>query len=362
MNWKTELKENVTTVEELKKYITLGADEAIKLSEIIESYPMSIPHYYLSLIDKNDPNDPIRKMSVPSAYETDLSGMLDTSGELENTKVEGLQHKYSQTALILSTNLCAMYCRHCFRKRLVGQSDEEIAKIFDNILDYIKEHTEITNVLISGGDSLLNSNKLIEHYLKNLTEIPHLKLIRFGSRIPVVLPSRIYEDQELLSLFEKYSKQKAIYLVTQFNHPRELTSEAKKAIDALLDSGVIISNQTVLLKGINDNAATLSQLINGLNKFRVIPYYVFQCRPVTGVKAQFQVPLLEAYKIIEEAKAKLHGHGKRFRYIMSHETGKIEILGEISKGEMLFKYHQSKDPSDNGRIFTKQLEENQCWL
>ncbi len=362
MSWKKELKENVTTLEELKSYITLKNEETELLEKIIDNYPMSIPKYYLSLINKEDPKDPIRKMCVPSSEEIDLSGDFDTSGELQNTIIEGLQHKYPQTALILSTNRCAMYCRHCFRKRLVGQSDEEIAKIFHNILSYISDHKEITNVLITGGDAFLNNNKMLEYYLKNLSEIEHIKLIRFGSRVPVVLPSRIYEDEELLSILENYSKKKAIYLVTQFNHPRELTAESKKAIDALLLRGVITSNQTVLLKGINDSPEVLSKLLNGLNEFKIIPYYVFQCRPVSSVKTQFQVPILKSYDIIEEAKTKLNGHGKRFKFVMSHETGKIEILGPLKENKMLFKYHQAKNISDNGRIFIESLEKNQCWL
>ncbi|MGM9974169.1 MAG: KamA family radical SAM protein [Clostridiaceae bacterium] len=362
MNWKESLKNNITTVAALREHITITDEEAVKIQDIIESYPMSIPGYYLSLIDKNDPQDPIKKMCIPSVYEMNLDGELDTSGELSNTKEVGLQHKYPQTALVLSTNLCAMYCRHCFRKRLVGQSDEEIAKAFDAIFDYITDHKEITNILISGGDSLLNSNNILEYYLKKLTSVPHLKLIRFGTRTPVVLPSRIYEDSELLNILKKYSSIKPIYFVTQFNHPRELTEEAKKAVDSLTDNGIVVSNQTVLLKGINDNPEVMIELINRLNQFKIIPYYIFQCRPVSGVKSQFQVPIKKGYSITEETKAHLNGHGKRFRFIMSHESGKIEIIGTLPSGETIFKYHQAKNPADNGSIFIRNIDDNQCWL
>ena len=362
MDWREELKCNVTDVEGLKEYISLSEDEKKQIGDIIGSYPMSITRYYLSLIDKNDPKDPIRKMCIPSYYEMDMDGRFDTSGEKQNTKEEGLQHKYSQTALILSTNVCAMYCRHCFRKRLVGQSDDEIAKAFDKIFDYIVDHKEISNVLISGGDSLLNSNKVIEYYLKKLCQVPHIKWIRFGTRVPVVLPSRIYGDEELLSILMRYSAIKPIYFVTQFNHPRELTEPARRAVESLIDIGIIVSNQTVLLKGVNDQPQVLAQLIDKLNEYKIIPYYVFQCRPVKGVKAQFQVPLMEGSRIVEKAKSMLSGHGKRFRYVLSHETGKIEIVGRLSDSEMIFKYHQSKNPSDSGRVFIESLKEEQCWL
>lgn len=247
MSWQEELKNNVTTIEELAKYIPFESSEIEKLESIVKDFPMSIPRYYLSLIDPNDPNDPIRKMSLPALEELDDAGMWDTSGEASNTKTEGLQHKYAQTTLILSTSKCAMYCRHCFRKRLVGTSDEEVAKTFAPILSYIKEHQEINNVLISGGDSFLNNNQVIAYYLKELSGIEHLDFIRFGTRIPVSLPSRITEDPELIDILREYGKKKTIYVTTQFNHTNELTPQAIASVDLLLSAGVIVNNQTVLL-------------------------------------------------------------------------------------------------------------------
>lgn len=363
MDWRKELKENVTTVKELKHVLPLNMEpeDTNKMEKIIKSYPMSIPKYYLSLIDETNDNDPIKKLCIPSIKETDLSGSFDTSGELDNTVVVGLQHKYKQTALVLSTNKCAMYCRHCFRKRLVGVSDKEVSNHFGEIITYIKEHDEISNVLLSGGDAFLNNNQKIESYLRALSEIEHLDLIRFGTRTPVVFPMRIYEDEELLNILKEYSKKKKIYLITHFNHPKELTSEAKRAINSLITAGVIVKNQTVLLKGINDNSDTMAKLLKDLTRFGVIPYYIFQCRPVSGVKNQFQVPLKKAYQIIQETKAKLNGQGKCFRYVLSNETGKIEILGNM-EDKMIFKYHQAKYEKDQGRLFTLNISENQCWI
>lgn len=363
MDWKSELRNNITQADELKDVLHLTDSQQKHLRKILEQFPMSIPRYYLSLINWDDyRNDPIFKMCIPSLEETDLSGDFDTSGEGDNTVLVGLQHKYQETALILSTHQCAMYCRHCFRKRLVGLSSQETTDNIDVMADYVKRHTEITNVLISGGDAFLNSNRTLEHYLKLFTQIPHLDLIRFGTRTPVVFPMRIYDDPELLALLEKYSRKKQIYVVTQFNHPSELTSEALKAIHSLIKLGIIVKNQTVLLKGINDDPIVLGELLRRLTASGVVPYYIFQCRPVSGVKTQFQVSLRKGYEIVEKAKGMQNGQGKCIRYIMSHKTGKIEILGILSKDELLMKYHQAKDPKDKGRIFTLPVSPGQTWL
>lgn len=362
MDWRQELKHNITTAEELRMHIPMSDEEFAAVKQVSSTYPMSIPLYYLALIDKDDPQDPIRKMCVPAALEADSSGRTDTSGETSNTVMNGLQHKYSKTAMVLSTNICAMYCRHCFRKRMVGISDDETAKMLSNISEYIGKTKCIDNVLLSGGDSLLNSNWIIDQMLSDLTAMDHLNLIRFGTRIPVVMPSRIYGDQELLKLLRKHTEKKQLYVVTQFNHPHEFTEESYRAVRALRDCGVVISNQTVLLRGVNDKPETLSGLMNCLTRFGVVPYYVFQCRPVLGVKERFQVPLLSAVDIIEDAKAMLNGHAKRFKYVMSHETGKLEILARLGQDKILLKYHQAKSPDNAGRILTIKLDSDQCWI
>lgn len=362
MTWQEEFKNNVTTVSELARYLPLSEEEQQRIAAVIAVYPMSISRYYLSLINPNDPEDPIRKMAVPSGWEMiTTKGSFDTSGEQENTKMAGLQHKYPQTSLLLSTNICAMYCRHCFRKRLVGLSDNEIMTQFDQMASYIRNHPELSNILVSGGDSFLNSNHVLDYYLKTLTAIDHLDFIRFGTRLPVVFPQRIYNDESLLTLLKKYNKKKRIHVVTQFNHPNEITIETQRALDALMDCGIVVNNQTVLLKGVNDTPNTMATLMRRLTAVGVIPYYVFQCRPVTSVQTQFQVPLLRGVQIIDETKAMLNGMAKRFRYTMSHVTGKIEILGQFAD-HMLFKYHQAKDQKDQARMFAQHVGAEQCWL
>jgi lysine 2,3-aminomutase len=356
-----KLENSICSVEQLANYVDLSPNEKEQLEQVVQIHPMRVSPYYVSLINWNDPHDPIRKIAVPSFEELNLEGFYDTSGEAENTKMPGLQHKYSETALILATNRCATYCRHCFRKRLVGLPTDEIIKRFEEATEYVEKHGEINNVLISGGDPFVLSNEVIERFLEMLTKIEHLSFIRFGSRTPVTLPSRL-SDPELLGLFKKYSQMdKRLYVVTQFNHPREITPQSVSAVSNLINAGILFSNQTVLLRGVNDNPETLATLMNRLVSIGVTPYYVFQCRPVKRVKHYFQVPICEGVRIVEKAKANCNGHSKRFKYIMSHKTGKVEILG-IMNGEIYFKYHEAKDRGNLGVMFKRRVDEKAGWL
>jgi KamA family protein len=349
------------TIDQLKEFVDLSPREEKKLRQITQRHPMRVTPYYMSLINWNDPDDPIRKMAIPSTEEFNLEGSYDTSGEAENTKMSGLQYKYQETALILATNKCAMYCRHCFRKRLVGLQTKEIIERFEDAAEYIKQHKHINNVLVTGGDPLVLENKVIERVISILSELPQLKFIRFGSRAPVTFPSR-FKDSKLLEILSQYSRpNRRVYVVSQFNHPNEITNQSTTAVDNLIKSGVIVSNQTVLLKGVNDDPVTLANLQNGLVGIGVVPYYVFQCRPVKRVKSHFQVPLCRGIEIVEKAKTNCNGHAKRFRYIMSHRAGKIEILG-IFEDEIYFKYHQAKDRRKLGKFFTRPVDETAGWL
>lgn len=352
----------ITKAEELKGRLALSEGEISRLNDVIGHYPMAVPDYYLSLIDAADPDDPIRKMCIPSLQEMDAAGETDTSGESDNTVALGLQHKYRETVLILSTNRCAMYCRHCFRKRMVGASESEVNRNFIRTIRYISEHKEVSNVLISGGDSLMMSDRMIRRYLEAFTGMEQLDFIRFGTRIPVVMPDRVRNDPELQEIFRYYSKKKQIYIVTQFNHPREVTKVAADCLRIFQEMGIVIRNQTVLLKGVNDSPDTLGELFKKLTAVGVIPYYVFQCRPVKGVKNQFQVPLEKGAWIIDQAKSMQNGPGKCFRYCMSLPQGKVEVIGKQEDGKMLFKFHQAKDDKDSGRIFSMELKPDQCWL
>ncbi|MDD3947295.1 MAG: KamA family radical SAM protein [Clostridia bacterium] len=361
-NWKEEIKHNITTAAELVANGFIRPEDEAALSKVIERYPMSITKYYLSLIENHDYTDPIYKMSVASLNEKDTAGKSDTSGEQSNTVSDGIQHKYDNTVLLLSTNVCAMYCRHCFRKRMVGNSEKEVLNFVDQAVDYIKAHPEVDNVLITGGDALMNSNKVIEKYLRLLCEVPHIKFVRFGTRTPVVFPNRILKDNELIKLLAKYTKRKAIYIVTQFNHPAEITPESMEACETFRKNGIPVLNQAVLLAGINDNSATLINLFNNLVAHGITPYYLFQCRPVKGVKGYFSIPLLKAVDVVDATRAGLSGPAKRFRFSMSHITGKIEIIGKTKGGRLLLKQHQAKNNEDLNNLFTVAVNEEDTWL
>lgn len=362
MGWKDEMRECARTLEDLGDRLQLDEGARSRMSEILERAPMAVPPYYLSLIDFDDPEDPIGRLAIPSLREEDQSGSLDTSGEADNTVAVGIQHKYRETVLMLSTNECAMYCRHCFRKRLVGLPDEGTARDLEAIEAYLLEHDEVTNVLVSGGDALMCSNERIDSILGMLAGIPHLDFIRIATRVPVTLPSRITTYGELRSILERRRAEKQIFMVTQFDHPREVTPEAAEAVGAVLGLGIPVRNQTVLLRGVNDDAEVLGSLFRKLTSIGAEPYYVFQCRPVSGVKSQFQVPLREGCRIVEGAKALQNGLGKSFRYCMSHVTGKIEILGELDGGRMAFRYHEAKDRADLGRLLVREVSDDQAWF
>ena len=362
MAWQEELRRNITRLKDLPLHFSMEEGELEQLEEVVARHPMSITRYYLSLMDPADPCDPIRRMAVPSLEELDPSGSYDTSGELENVKVGGLQHKYSQTALVLATNRCPVYCRFCFRKRLVGLPSREIARRFDRVVEYVRSHTHITNVLVSGGDPLVLPTSLLEGFLMDLARVAHLGYVRIGTRTPATFPMRILQDPSLLETFRRFmASGKRLYVVTHFNHPREFTPQAREAVSLLLDAGVVVNNQAVLLKGVNDHPSTLVQLMRGLVEWGIVPYYLFQCRPVKRVKRAFQVELEEGYWIVEEAKRHLDGLAKRFRYVMSHRTGKVEIVG-IHGNYIYLKYHQAADPYNSGLFFRRRLRPGAGWL
>ena len=356
--WKEELAHNITTAEELRDCIHLSEEEYGIVRKEIEMYPMSVSRYYLSLIDESNPNDPIRKMSVPGISRAE--GMADQSGEKSNTVMPGVQHKYQQTLLVLISTNCAMYCRHCFRRRFVGTEQEEIARDPQAVADYIKEHPSISNVLLTGGDALVVDTDVLRKWLDVLSDIPQLGFIRIGTRTPVTFPARINTDEELLSLLAEISKKKQLYVVTHFNHPNEFTSESVGAVRKLQKCGVVVKNQTVLMKGVNDDPMTLGLLLETVASLGIVQHYIFQCRPVIGVKNDFQIPIREGSHIVNMANAMQNGLGKSADYTMSHKTGKIRILGELND-EMLFQYKQAKNVEDVGRIFTKKIGD-ETWL
>lgn len=362
MGWQSELRQNITTVDQLKQHFKFTLREEHMLRKVVKLHPMSVSRYYMSLINRRDKKDPIRKMIVPSIEELNVAGTYDTSGEAKSTKAHGLQHKYGETALILATNVCAAYCRFCFRKRLVGLPNKEILARFKDAIPYIRAHKEINNVLISGGDPLTLPTALIEKFLQELTKIKHLDFIRIGSRVPVAFPDRILMDRSLPAMLKRHTaKDKRLYIVTHFNHPNEITDKSTDAIDRLINANIIVNNQTVLMKGVNDNSDTLAALMKKLVSIGANPYYVFQCRPVSRVKTHFQVPFARGIKAVEGAKKKLDGHSKRFKFCMSHDSGKIEIVG-VEGDRIYLRHNQARYAKDRSRFFSRKLDPKAAWL
>lgn len=351
----------------MPKYITnidqiegIPQDQREKLKKITEKYVFRVNDYYLKLIDWNDPNDPIRKLVIPNEGELAEYGRWDASDEDTNYVVPGCQHKYGTTALLMVSEVCGAYCRYCFRKRLFRNDIKEVMNDVDPGIEYIANTPEINNVLLTGGDPLILATKKLRQIIERLRAIDHVKIIRLGSKMTVFNPMRIYEDPELLALIREYSTpEKRIYVMAHINHPREITEEAIKGFNALHDAGAIVVNQTPVLKGINDDPAVLGELLDRLSWAGVTPYYFFINRPVAG-NNDFVLSLEEAYTIVEQAKARTSGLGKRVRLSMSHTSGKIEILA-IEDGKAYLKYHQSRD-KEYGKFMVLDCPKGAAWF
>ena len=298
-DWHWQVKNRITTLEALKKYITLTEEEDDP--RILQEYRMAITPYYLSLIDPENPYDPIRKQAIPTIHELErYSGDLeDPLHEDVDSPVPGLTHRYPDRVLFLVTENCSMYCRHCTRRRFAGHHDKAPPQSqIDACIEYIRKSTSIRDVLLSGGDALLMSDKKLEDILKKLKEIPHVEIIRIGSRAPVTNPYRI--TPELCEMLQKYHP---IWFNTHFNHPNEITEDSIKACEMLADAGIPLGNQSVLLRGVNDCIHVMKKLVQELVKIRVRPYYIYQCDLSMGL-GHFRTRVAQGIEIIEG----LRGH------------------------------------------------------
>lgn len=322
-NWHWQLKNSIRTVEELKSLLP-ELDISDKTIEASKCFPMAITPYYLSLIKKFDYSDPIFSQSVPNEQELNNPCFLsdDPLAEEHDTVINNLVHRYNDRALVISTSKCAMYCRHCTRKRVAGTKYYNLSnKQLDNIIIYLNNHPEIKDVIISGGDAFTMSTSKLENILKKLRSVETLDIIRIGTRTPVTLPMRITDD--LVNMIAKYHP---IWVNTHFNHPNEITKSSKKACEMMANKGIPVNNQCVLLKGINDSSNTMIDLCRGLLKIRVKPYYIFQCDLVKGVE-HFRTPISKGIEIMENLRGRISGLGIPSFIIDAPEgKGKIPIL------------------------------------
>ncbi|MCL2702043.1 MAG: lysine 2,3-aminomutase [Defluviitaleaceae bacterium] len=304
-NWRWQIRNRVEDIGALEKLINLTKEEKEGVSKCLGTMRMAVTPYYLSLIDPNDPHDPIRKQAIPLEAELRAAPaeMEDPLSEDTDAPVKGLTHRYPDRALLLITDQCAMYCRHCTRRRFAGQSDAVLpSEQIDNAIDYIAKTPEIRDVVLSGGDALLLTEDRLEYIMKRLRDIPHVEIIRIGSRLPVVMPSRV--TPELVGMLKKYHP---VWLNTHFNHPSEITAESAEACRLIADAGIPLGNQSVLLAGVNDCAHVMKKLVHELVKIRVRPYYIYQCDLSRGLE-HFRTPVAKGIEIVEALRGHTSGY------------------------------------------------------
>lgn len=350
------------------KYLTridqiadLDQREKEQLAPVTDKFVFRTNDYYQGLINWDDPKDPIRQIVMPQVEELNDFGDWDASDEASYTVRKGLEHKYRDTALLLVNNVCGAYCRFCFRKRLFTQDNDEVTNDVSAAVEYIAEHPEIDNVLLTGGDPLIMSTGKLTKIIEQVRAIDHVKIIRIGSKMLAFNPFRIINDPSLLEMLSRYSTtEKRIYIMAHFNHPTELTDAALQGITLLQKAGMIVVNQSPIIRGINDSAKVVSELFNRLSFNGVISYYLFICRPTAG-NEPYVVPVEESLEIVETARFKLAGLAKQARLCMSHKTGKVEVMGKVGD-QIVLRYHRAYATEDCGRIMIFKSNPAACWL
>ncbi len=348
----------ITNVDQLTELSDAQRDE---LREVAAKFAFRSNDYYLSLINWDDPDDPIRRIVIPDAAELEPWGRPDPSDEHAYTIMPGLEHKYDSTALLLVSNVCDGICRYCFRKRVFAESHRERVEDMPAAIEYIREHPQISNVLLTGGDPLtLPTEKLVD-VISQLRKIEHVRIIRIGTKVPVFNPFRISQDPQFLQMIDTFSTpSQKIYIMTHFSHPREFTAAAADAISMLYKAGAVIVNQCPLIRGVNDKPEILAELFRTAAAHGVPPYYLFQCRPALGNRG-YTVPIEEGYSIFEQAKSHVSGLAKRAKFVMSHSSGKIEIVGK-SEDRIYFKYHRAARNDDSGRFLVCRSNPDAYWF
>ncbi len=345
--WVRQMQNQVNSLERLEKYINVTDDEKLALETLPTKWGVS--PYFASLMDKDDPNCPIRKQVIPSMQEQVNEFGMDNylvwkeNRSTEEVRPDSIARQYHDRIAFTVIETCAIYCRHCFRKELVVDQDLQLRMDVDEGLDWIAEHPEIRDVLITGGDPLLLSDDKLERLIAKLREIPHVEMIRIGSRLPIVLPHRITEGlKNAIGGFHKVP----VWINTQCNHPKEITGETEKAVYELLSCGINVGNQAVLLRGINDDVETFRELHQKLLRIRIRPYYVFYCEPAPGID-HFRTPVEKGAELIRDA---LRGHTTGLAqpmYVLATNVGKIPLMPDYyivdkNEKEYMLRNHQGK--------------------
>ncbi|MBO4581315.1 MAG: lysine 2,3-aminomutase [Bacteroidales bacterium] len=341
-DWKWQVKNRIETLEELKKYILLTKEEEEGVAQSLKTLRMAITPYYLSLIDPDNPYCPVRRQAIPTAAELHQSSadLLDPLHEDEDSPVPGLTHRYPDRVLFLITDMCSMYCRHCTRRRFAGQHDcQSPSERIQKAIDYIAATPTVRDVLLSGGDALMVNDNMLESIIQRLRAIPHVEIIRLGTRTPVVCPQRITDN--LVNMLKKYHP---IWINTHFNHPQEVTPESIAACEKMANAGIPLGNQTVLLRGVNDCTYVMKKLVHELVKMRVRPYYIYQCDLSMGLE-HFRTPVSKGIEIIEN----LRGHTSGYAV----PTFVVDAPGGGGKTPVMPNYVISQSPN---RVILRNFE------
>ena len=326
-NWQWQLRNRVQTAEALERYIKLTELERRGIAAAGDRYRWTITPHYAGLMDPDDPNCPLRIQQIPALGELrDDVGIPDPLQERTNSPVDAIVHVYPDRIAFKVTNICPTYCRYCFREYFVGNTDEHhTRRKLDEGIDYIRRTPAIRDVLLTGGDPFLFSDDRLEELISQLRAIPHVELIRVGTRTPCTLPQRVTPD--LCRMLEKYHP---IWLNTHFNHPKEITAEATEACDNLLRAGIPVGNQSVLLKGVNDSVEVMTELVHQLLKIRVRPYYIYQCQILDGT-AHLRTSIEKGLEIIHGLRGFTTGFGVP-TYVLDTPYGKVPLAPQYILG------------------------------
>ncbi|MBU1999349.1 MAG: KamA family radical SAM protein [Candidatus Omnitrophota bacterium] len=345
-SWHWQMKNRITRLEQITQVIKLTPDEEEGIKSAKGRMAMAVTPYWATLIDAEDSNCPLRRQAIPTSHEFKIGPheMIDPCGEDNDTPASHLVHRYPDRILLLATESCAMYCRHCTRRRLVGHEEKpenNLSNKWEAALDYLRSNKKVRDVLISGGDPLTLEDDVLEELLKSIRSVSNVEFLRLGTRVPVTLPQRITES--LINMLKKYAP---VWISIHFNHPKEITRRCKIACDMLADAGFPLGSQTVLLQGINDRPYIMRKLMHELLKIRVRPYYIYQCDPVRGT-SHFRTPVATGINIIE----KLRGHTTGYAvptYVIDGPGGggKIPVgpnyILSQAKGKYVLRNYRSK--------------------
>lgn len=329
-DWRWQIRNRFRTAEEIGRILKLSSSEKAVLLRGKKGFPVAITPYYMSLLDPDDPMQPLRRTVIPveEEYKTFPEELTDPLGEESDSPVKGLVHRYPNRVLFLATDFCSTCCRYCTRSRLIGETHRECRYThWDEALAYIKQHEEINDVVISGGDPLTLPTETIERLLSRLRAIPHVSVIRLGTKVTAVLPQRI--TSRLAKVIAKYHP---VFVSIHATHPEELTPEMKQACSRLANAGIPLGSQTVLLKGVNDTVETMRRLMMGLLSVRVKPYYIYQCDPVPGSR-HFRTSIQTGLDIIKGLRGHISGYAVP-HYVVDAPGGggKIPLLPNYVDG------------------------------